>query len=758
GAEPLRADTLDEFTRKFAPYGFHAETHYPCYGMAETTLLVTGSVRKELPVVRTFDGNLLEKHRAVLAGSDCANVRRLVGCGRLLPGTEVLIVEPDECREIPEGKVGEIWVDGPSVGVGYWRKEEETERVFHGRLENDDRNFLRTGDLGFIHDGQLYVTGRCKDLIIIRGRNLYPQDIEKTVEQSHESLQPGASAAFSVEKNNDEQLIIVQEIKRQHRRIDRDAVVDAVRQAVLEEHEIPVHTILLLKAGKLPITSSGKVQRSACCSQFEAETLEAYTSWSLDSDARLAQTSPAVHSRPALVASSAAIAIQTWLVERVARQMRRQASEIDVHDSFSRFGLDSLALVSISGELEDWLDQAVSPTLLYSYPTIATLAEYLGRSTTSVSAVDSALNVSRRGQGEPIAIVGIGCRFPGADDPHAFWQLLKNGVDAISEVPSDRWDVDRYYDPDPESPGKMYTRRGGFLEQVDQFDPQFFSIAPREAISIDPQHRLLMEVAWETLEDAGQAPDRLERGRTGVFVGISNCDYARLSVRQNDLSSIDTYTATGTSLSIAAGRLAFFLGLRGPCLAIDTACSSSLVAVHMAVESLRNGECSSALAGGVNLILEPSASIALSQVRALSPDGRCKTFDDAADGYVRGEGCGMILLKRLPDAVNDGDRILSIIRGSAINHDGRSNGLTAPHGPSQEALLHEAVGNAGIQPADISFVETHGTGTSLGDPIEVQALATALGGSRTQDQSLTIGSVKTNIGHLEAAAGIAGLI
>jgi malonyl CoA-acyl carrier protein transacylase len=758
GAEPIRADTLEEFARKFAPFGFRAEAHYPCYGLAETTLIVTGSVKKELPVIRSFDSEQLEKHVVTEVADDHARARRLVSCGRLFPNTDVLIVDSESHQTLPASSVGEIWVAGPCVGVGYWKNPEETERVFHARLVEGDRDFLRTGDLGFLHNDRLFVTGRCKDLIIIRGRNLYPQDIEKTVTGSHNCLQESAGAAFSVEVDNDERLIVAQEIKRQYRRIKHDAVFDAIRQAVLQEYDVPVHTVLLLKAGSLPKTSSGKVQRNACRRQFEAGTLEVSGHWSLESDVPLARTLPPAHVQPALAASSVAHTIQGWLVDRIARQMRKDPHVVGVHESFDRFGLDSLTLVSMSGELEDWLGQPVSPTLLYSYPTIATLAEHLGKLTTHGASVESGTDIFRRSRGEPIAIIGVGCRFPGADTPEAFWQLLKNGFDSIGEIPADRWDVDRYYNPDPAMGGKMYTRRGGFLRQVDQFDPQFFSIAPREAVGIDPQQRLLMEIAWETLEDAGQAPHQLEKERTGVFVGISTCDYARISSRSGDLASIDTYTATGTSLSVAAGRLAYFLGIRGPCLALDTACSSSLVAVHLAVESLRKGECNSALAGGVNLMLDPSAMIALSEVRALSPDGRCKTFDQAADGYVRGEGCGMVLLKRLSDAAKDGDRILGLIRGSAVNHDGHSNGLTAPHGPSQESLIRDAVADAGIEPSDVDYVEAHGTGTSLGDPIEMQALAAVFGDGRSQAQPLAVGSVKTNIGHLESAAGIAGLI
>ena len=767
GAEPIRAETLAEFTKKFAPYGFCAETHYPCYGLAETTLMVTGSVKTEPPVIAAFDAEALERHEVVPAVSVAEEdgelkkapmSRKLVSCGRLFENTDVFIVDSETCEKLGEGKVGEIWVCGPCVGMGYWKKPEETERVFHAKLVGDDRHFLRTGDLGFLQDGQLYVTGRCKDLIIVRGRNLYPQDIEKTVESAHPSLQAGASAAFSVDVENDERLIIVQEIKRQHRRKNHEEIFDSIRQAVIADYDVPPHTILLLKAGKLPKTSSGKIQRSACCQQFEAGTLEAAGRWSLETDFSIRRPQPPLHVKPELAAPTVGRTIQAWLVERIAQQLRKDTEAINIHEPFDGFGLDSIALVSISGELEDWLGQPVSPTLLYSYPTISALGDYLGKVLIRGSNQEPQSRLSRRARGEPIAIVGMGCRFPGGDAPETFWQLLRGGFDAISEIPADRWDVDRFYDPNPEAVGKMYTRRGGFLRKVDLFDPQFFSISPREAVGIDPQQRLLMEIAWETLEDAGQPPELLETGRTGVFVGISNCDYSRLGSRRHDLKNIDTYTATGTATSIAAGRLAYFLGLRGPCMAIDTACSSSLVAVHQAIESLRKGECNSALAGGVNLILEPAAMIALSEVRALSPDGRCKTFDQSADGYARGEGCGMVLLKRLSDAVKDGDRVHALIRGSAVNHDGHSNGLTAPHGPSQESLIREAIADAGIEAADIDYVEAHGTGTSLGDPIEVQALAAVLGEGRRADNPLALGSVKTNVGHLESAAGIAGLI
>jgi acyl transferase domain-containing protein/SAM-dependent methyltransferase/acyl carrier protein len=357
----------------------------------------------------------------------------------------------------------------------------------------------------------------------------------------------------------------------------------------------------------------------------------------------------------------------------------------------------------------------------------------------------------------PIAIVGMACRFPGAADLDGFWTLLREGRDAIRPVPRDRWNIDSYFDPDPDTPGRMSVRNGGFLDRVDGFDAAFFGITPREAMTMDPQQRLLLEVVWEALEHAGLAPDRLAGSSTGVFVGLCNSDHFQRLIQRGE-DTIDAYLASGNAHSVAAGRIAYFLGLQGPALSIDTACSSSLVALHAACQSLRSGESSVALSGGVNVMCSPETSIALSKAHMLAPDGRCKTFDARADGFSRGEGCGVLVLKRLGDALAANDRVLAVIRGTAVNQDGRSGGLTVPNGPAQEAVIRAALADAGIPPAEVNYVEAHGTGTSLGDPIEVRALASALGQGRPAAAPLAIGSVKTNIGHLESAAGVAGVM
>jgi len=357
---------------------------------------------------------------------------------------------------------------------------------------------------------------------------------------------------------------------------------------------------------------------------------------------------------------------------------------------------------------------------------------------------------------EPIAIVGMGLRLPGGvRDPASYAALLAEGRDAVGEIPPERWPVEAFHADDPDAPGKTTTRHLAALDGVDRFDAEFFGISPREAATMDPQQRLLLQVAWHALEDAGHAPDALAGSRLGVYVGIANADYGRALFAHRE--AIDAYFATGSAYSVAAGRLSYFLGVHGPALSVDTACSSSLVALHLACQALRLGECDRALAGGVNLVLTPEMNVNFSKARMMAADGRCKTFDAAADGYVRGEGCGLLVLRRLSDALAGGDRILALVRGTAVNQDGRSGGLTAPNGPAQEAVIRAALEAAGAAPASIGYVEAHGTGTPLGDPIELGALGVVFGPGRDPARPLLVGSVKTNLGHLEAAAGVAGV-
>lgn len=373
------------------------------------------------------------------------------------------------------------------------------------------------------------------------------------------------------------------------------------------------------------------------------------------------------------------------------------------------------------------------------------------RAIAEIRELRAAVAAGERARNEPIAIVGMACRMPGADDPAAFWELVRTGTDTVTEMPSSRRSTEAHG-------ATEHAWRGAFIDQADCFDAGFFGISPREAEHMDPQQRLFLEVGWAALEDAGAPVDRLRDTRTGVFAGVTGADYTLLLNKHLPPSKLDGYVLSGGASTFMAGRLSYWLGLQGPSLSLDTACSSSLVSVHLACQSLRSGDCDTALAGGVNLLLEPDGFLMLSQAGMLAPDGWCKTFDKSADGYARGEGCGVVVLKRLSEAQRNDDRILAIIRGSAVNHDGRSSGITVPNPQAQQKVIRDALAVAGVAGSEIEYVEAHGTGTPLGDPIEVRALSAVLGPGRDPDRPVVLGSVKTNIGHLESAAGIAGLI
>ncbi|WP_437669739.1 SDR family NAD(P)-dependent oxidoreductase [Sorangium sp. So ce131] len=541
---------------------------------------------------------------------------------------------------------------------------------------------------------------------------------------------------------------------------DRGALSDALAHVNAglpghsQLHEDLVLSLAPSSGARLPISPKGTVLRSRAEQELAAELEQLYGERTPAPVPPPGEPPPGGTprsprpTRPELRALVRAIAAE-------ARGLEGPGG-VDPSRGFAEQGFDSLMAMQLRARLQRALGVALPATLAFDHPTIDRLAEHLAADVLGLETRAAPRAARGADPGEPIAIVGAACRLPGgAEDLDAYWRLLTDGRVVATDVPADRWDSAAWYDPDPQAPGRTYVKRGGFLRDVWSFDAAFFRIAPREARTLDPQQQLLLEVGWEALEHAGEDPEALRGSATGVFVGVSAVEHAEAQDVAGDSA---LYLVTGNAPSVVAGRLSFFLGLHGPSLAVDTACASSLSAVHLACQSLRQGECDRALVGAVNALLSPRSFVTLSRLRALSPDGLCKPFSAAADGFGRAEGCAAVVLKRLSDAQRDGDHVLAVIRGTAMNHDGPSSGLTVPSGPAQQALLRAALTQAGLEPAAVDFVECHGTGTPLGDPIEVQALGAVYGQGRPPERPLILGGVKANLGHLEAAAGLAGLV
>lgn len=831
GAEPIRASTLKKFTEKFAPKGMHQSALLSAYGLAENTLSVCGrnnfctigkilKVKKEklqlgeVEVVHTYNSLTCDV-------AETNDFKYVVSCGIPYAGVDVRVVEPHTCKELSDGYQGEIWIRSPSVAEGYCNMPDETKRTFQRKCtflngEVSTPVFLRTGDLGFVMDGEVYITSRMKDILIIRGRKYYPQDIEKAVEDCSE-VRPGCVAAFSLDIRGEEVLCILAEVRTMpqkgvarlvpgmsKRRNGKkyEKISKSIVAAVSYSFRLQVHTVCLLPKRCIPKTTSGKIQRSLSKERllkgefysllYISKPLEIPQSQALAP--HIIQSVAAEQSQEALkeskiepIVSSSVFKVRTAIkanksteleadiyfkrdimntvtevVKQSAVEVLGITEDVDQDAPLIDLGIDSLSAVEISESLSIALDVEIDATLLFEYPTVrhltAFLVELIGaknKKKIAQSVGDRIISASANKDNAAINIVGTSCRLPGAcnsiDD---LWELLLENRDAICQVPYSRWNVSKTYDPDPEAEGKMYIKEGGFINEVDVFDAEFFKISSTDAKSMDPQQRLLLEVSYEALNNAGFNKIIEQRANIGMFVGCCSNDWSRICIAAGD--RITASSAISHAPSILSNRVSFALGMVGPSVTVDTACSSALVAMHMAVLEMKSECCDAAVVAGVNLILSPSVTIAFCKAGMMAPDARCKTFDARANGFVRSEGVIATVLQR-EDAKKKATS-LAVIRGSAINHGGKAACLTAPISSGQVAVIKLALKRASLQPSDIDVIEAHGTGTTLGDPIEVSALKTVYASSKTEKNPLILGALKTNLGHMEGASGLAGIL
>ncbi|KMK66289.1 hybrid non-ribosomal peptide synthetase/type I polyketide synthase [Puniceibacterium sp. IMCC21224] len=728
GAEPLDPVVLRAFADRLAPAGLESAALWPAYGLAEATLVVT--MRSGLDTVHVARRSLEPGQRVEHLTQGDPEAVELPLLGRPVTGVRVQIVD-DAGAPLPPGTVGHLQIRCGSLMQGYRNRPDQSAQV----LRQD--GWLDTGDIGFLREGQFVMAGRAKDVIISGGRNYHPADLERIAQGA-----PGLTSLH--------QIAIAQ---------GRDPADGAVRtlgflrvrgqgtQAVALQEALAAHVVAqtgvvldhVLCVRDLPRTTSGKLQRHALSRAYEHGAYSDQLSG--DADAAQARGAPL---RRAI--SDGHVAVVTSLICNEAALLC--GTSVDPAAGLMDQGLSSRQAVTLCARLGTWLGRELSIAQLFDHPSPRALAQALIQDGAVTTEVPTRATTAQPSSDARIAVIGYGCRFPGSDSPEAFWDFLTAPHPVVAPIPADRWTL---------NPGDPDLPPAALLSQIDSFDAGLFGVLQGEAEAMNPIQRLLLQVLWQALEHAGLDAARLRGKRVGLFVGLSETG---LGTGRGEIvadgDALAAYAVTGSAGSIAVGRMAHLFDFRGPALAVDTACSSSIVALDLAAQALRQGRCDLAVAGGANLILSPDLHVGLHRMGALSPDGLCKTFDASADGYGRGEGAGLVVLKRLDEAARDQDTLRAELLATTLNHDGQSASVTAPNGRAQRDLLRRALQEAGLAGDDLDWVETHGTGTALGDPIELEALRDVL--RRTAGRPLPLGAVKSLIGHLEAAAGIASVI
>ncbi|PEW07824.1 SDR family NAD(P)-dependent oxidoreductase [Bacillus cereus] len=762
GGEPIRKENYENFIEKFRELGLGNNVFCPHYGMSELGSVTT--LRPDQPVqFLTLDIPSLEKGKIKLS-EQAKKTKSVVSCGEISENIQVVCVNQKTNQPCLFNEVGEIWIKSPSSAAGYFNQTEETNKAFGGTLvKSGETEFFRTGDLGFVRENQLYIIGREKEVIIINGKNHHPVDIEWTIKKNIPSLTLPV-CVFSTEIDEREKVIVVQEIVDSMKEYEYRRISHEILGCVSETHGLEVCQVILVQKGNIPKAGSGKIQRKNCRNIYQAGKLSSlyqYPSTLMSAQEDLSQIDVENFQQDIL----------KLLKNKVfSIVLHIDPTELEVVKSFSNLGIDSLKYVQISQRIEEVFHIEFSPAMLFKHRDIGQLANYIStqmnRPETSldqqVETEVEALTKRKDLEDMDIAVVGISCNFPGeAINPELFWKNIIGGRDCISTISESRPQVIDDYERLYGNKDEFAPKWGGFISNVDQFDASFFGISPLEAESMDPQQRKLLELTWSVIEDGGYDPIDLAGNDIGLFIGAHSNDYAELVAKMPSLKDIyGAYLDSGLHTSMITNRVSRWFNFHGPSEIVNTACSSSLVSIHHAIEAINRGECTMAIAGGINLILSSRIYTASHQAGMLSKDGRCKTFDEQADGFVRSEGYGAVLLKPYKEALKNNDTIYGVIKGSAVNHDGHSNSLRAPNLNAQKQLIKSAYDKSGIPVETISYIEAHGTGTALGDPIEFQALQEAFQemNDGTSRAYCGLGTVKTIIGHSESAAGIAGLI
>lgn len=760
GGENISATTLLSFYKKFKRVGFKLSHFCSAYGMSEAAGTISATPYGKKPFILGVDADQLMTNNLV---SKCNRKEQthLVSSGKILPGLEVIIVDPVKRIALVKGKVGEIWISGKSIMQGYWQDNILEEDSFT-QLPGCRKSFFRTGDIGFKFKNELFVIGRIKDIIIKYGKKYNVLKLERTIYEAISDITTGSVVIFSIEKENQQDIILLIEITDVI--ADKWQLYDRCRITLLERYGLDLYEICLVKENSLPRTLSGKLARTICRTQYLQKKIKIISNHVIN------KTNLSTSNQVDFfdINYSFYNELQNDFKKLIARCLNIGIENIDLSASVSSYGLDSIKIVELSGQIKDFFNITITPDKFYSYSIFldfikdlcqensSKLFAYYAKHETNILSKDAehknnyCIENSKSYKDTDVAIIGFHGIFPGANDLDIFWDNLIQQKEVITLVPKERWH------------SKISAEEwGGFINEIANFDASFFNISPREAELIDPQQRIFLQTVWKTIEHAGYAISSLATEKVGVYVGVFSNDYAELLYKHN---ITDPYTTTGTARSILANRISYLFNFHGPSETIDTACSSSLVAVHHALLAMHHGDCDVAIVGGVNALLSPASYEAASKAGMLSHEGRCKTFDKEANGYVRSEGAGAILLKRLGQANRDGDTIYGIIKGSAVNHGGQVSSLTVPNPNAQAEVIISACQRAGVEINSINYIEAHGTGTSLGDPIEINGLKNAFltlakqTNKKLKDHYCGIGSVKSHIGHLEAAAGIASLI